>query len=416
MIDATLSFLKGIPAGVRSADLIDILLAAGFIYGAIHWLRQSTSPRLAYRMVLFGFILAATYAMARRFEMVLLEMLVLVSLLLAGLGTAVFYQRNIQRTFDRLLLVRFRRPMQRARPLSPVAILCEAVGALVAGGRGALIAIRGRDTWIRQVEGGVRLEGILSVPLLLSLFDPGSAGHDGAVLIEDEVITYFGAHLPLSTTGPSTGTRHAAGLGLSEQCDAFVIIVSEERGSVSVARDGKLEEVAAAMLERSLASFWADRYGSLKAPSSHWMRLRNLTTPLLSVILAILLWLLFAYRPEGAIQTFMVPIEYVDVPPHLELVNPIPISAQVTLSGSEQTIQVSEPPPLIISIDLSEIVVGTNRLAISESDIRVPKGWTLYQVEPSPIIIAARHKPPPDIPEDIPEDILQDTPEGGHAP
>jgi len=323
MLETTLSFLKGIPASLRPADLIDILLAAGFIYGAIHWLRQSTSPRLVYRMILAAFILATIYAMARRFEMVLLEMLVVVSFLLVGLGTAVFFQKNIQRTLDRLLLVRSRRPSsESAPPLSPVGLLCEAASALVANGHGALIAIRGKDAWGRQIEGGVRLEGIVSVPLLLSLFDPASAGHDGAVLIKGEVVTHFGAHLPLSVTGPLTGTRHAAGLGLSEQCDAFVIIVSEERGSISVARRGKLVEVASSDdLKRLLAPFWEDHYATLVSLPSYGKRMRNLTTPLLSLVLAVLLWLLFAYHPEGAIQTFTVPIEYVNTPPHLELVS-----------------------------------------------------------------------------------------------
>lgn len=396
MLDALLSFLRGIPASLRPADFIDILLAAGFIYGIVHWLRQSTSPQLARRIVLAVILLAALYATARRFEMVLLETLVVVSLLLVGVGTAVFFQKDIQRTLDRLLLLRFRRPSsERPLPLSPVDILCRTAGTLAASRHGALIAIRGKQPWSRQVEGGVRLEGLVSVPLLLSLFDPASAGHDGAVLIEGEVVTRFGAHLPLSVSGALRGTRHAAGLGLSEQCDAFAIIVSEERGTISIARHGKLVEVAsAAALKWFLAPFWEDHYATIVPLLSRWKRVQNLMPPLLSLVLALLLWLLFVYHPEGAIQTFTVPIEYVNAPPELELVNPVPATALVTLSGSEQAFQLFEPSALIISIDLSEIVAGTNRLAIPESSIRIPQGWTLYHVEPGQVVVRARPAPP----------------------
>ena len=98
-----------------------------------------------------------------------------------------------------------------------------------------------------HVEGGIALDGRLSEPLLLSLFDPSSPGHDGAVILRGAQIERFAVHLPLSVNraalGPG-GTRHAAALGLSERCDAICIVVSEERGTVSVARDGLLRVLA----------------------------------------------------------------------------------------------------------------------------------------------------------------------------
>ena len=396
MRDAIQSYLTTMLAGIRPADMVDILLAGGFIYGIIHWLRRSSSPRLAHRIVLAVVILAALYTLASRLDMVLLETIVLISFLLVGVGTAVFFQKDIQRTLDRLLLLRFRRPSARKSLLqSPVSILCEAAGALAEKRHGALIAIQGREAWSRQIEGGVWLDGIVSVPLLDSLFDPASAGHDGAVLIKRDIVTHFGAHLPLSAAGPLKGTRHAAGLGLSEQCDAFVIIVSEERGAISVARRGSLVEVASpAELQQLLAPFWEARYATLVPVLSRWKRLRPVTMPLISLVLAMLLWILFASRPEEAIQTFTVPIQYVNLPMEYELTDPGPASALVTLSGSEQAFRIFEPSALIVSLDLSNIVAGTNRLPITESSIRIPQGWTLYGVDPVQVTIQARLRGP----------------------
>jgi DNA integrity scanning protein DisA with diadenylate cyclase activity len=87
----------------------------------------------------------------------------------------------------------------------------------------------------------------VSEPLLLSLFDPGSPGHDGTVLLRGSAVERFAVHLPLSADhaalGPG-GTRHAAALGLAERCDAICLVVSEERGTVSVARDGQIRTLA----------------------------------------------------------------------------------------------------------------------------------------------------------------------------
>src|SRR5699024_10925097 len=132
----------------------------------------------------------------------------------------------------------------------------------------ALIVLKGKEEWDRHITGGVELQGQVSLPLLFSIFDPKTAGHDGALLIENGLITKFGTHLPLSTHlhKISRGaTRHAAALGLSERCDALVIVVSEERGVISVARQGQLIELdASSDLKSHLTEFWAELYEEKK--------------------------------------------------------------------------------------------------------------------------------------------------------
>ena len=79
--------------------------------------------------------------------------------------------------------------------------------------------------------------------LILAIFDKNSALHDGAMIIENERIKAAGCVLPLSYNpdlDPNLGTRHRAGLGISERCDAIVVIVSEETGGITICRDGKL--------------------------------------------------------------------------------------------------------------------------------------------------------------------------------
>ena len=138
---------------------------------------------------------------------------------------------------------------------------------------GALIVFT-RATGIRMhVETGTKLEAIVSRSLLLSIFNPRSPLHDGAVVIKDRLVEAARCTLPLSNLtmweGQLLGTRHRAGLGISEQADVIVVIVSEETGAVSVADNGTLyrgftpavlrKELKSRLTvdsDRSLASVW----------------------------------------------------------------------------------------------------------------------------------------------------------------
>lgn len=138
----------------------------------------------------------------------------------------------------------------------------EVVGALAELSRkkyGALVVFV-RATGIRMhVETGTKLDAMVSRTLLLSIFNPRSPLHDGAVVIKDRVVEAARCTLPLSniTTweGHLLGTRHRAGLGISEQADVIVVIVSEETGIISIAENGTLyREITAGNLRRELKS------------------------------------------------------------------------------------------------------------------------------------------------------------------
>lgn len=152
----------------------------------------------------------------------------------------------------------------------------EIVGAVTEMSRkkhGALIVIV-RATGIRSyVETGTKMEALVSRSLLLSIFNPKSPLHDGAVVIKDRLIEAARCTLPLSNLtaweGQLLGTRHRAGLGISEQADVIVVIVSEETGTVSIAEDGvlmrgltpavlrkELKERLTVETNRSIGSVW----------------------------------------------------------------------------------------------------------------------------------------------------------------
>lgn len=121
--------------------------------------------------------------------------------------------------------------------------LTKAVPALVKKRIGALIIIE-RDTGLKDwVETGIAVEGMISAELLINIFFPRSPLHDGAVIVRGNQIVAAGCYLPLTDDpylNKELGARHRAGLGITEQSDAVAVIVSEETGIVSVARNGVL--------------------------------------------------------------------------------------------------------------------------------------------------------------------------------
>jgi diadenylate cyclase len=110
-------------------------------------------------------------------------------------------------------------------------------------GYGALIVLA-RETGLKAfIESGVRIQAEVSAPLIVSIFNPRSPLHDGAIIIRNDIIESAKCILPLTDAVPSEaeyGTRHRAAIGVTEDTDAVVIVVSEETGKISIARNGNL--------------------------------------------------------------------------------------------------------------------------------------------------------------------------------
>jgi diadenylate cyclase len=143
---------------------------------------------------------------------------------------------------------------------------------------GALIVFT-RATGIRMhVETGTKLEALVSRSLLLSIFNPRSPLHDGAVVIKDRLVEAARCTLPLSSVttwhGHLLGTRHRAGLGISEQADVVVVIVSEETGTISIAENGALtRDFTPSMLKKELKNRLV--LSSERSFSAVWRTLRT---------------------------------------------------------------------------------------------------------------------------------------------
>lgn len=220
---------------VRS--VIDILAVAFIIYQLLEIVRGTRAAH-----ILVGILaVLVTYEIALRMGLEALRTLLASLAPYTAIAIIVLFQSEIRRTLARFgrkrLFGGYRAPESTAEILL-------AVGVLARERTGALIVIE-RDIGLRTfIESGVRLDAQISRDLLLSIFSRGTAMHDGAVIIQKDRLAAAACFLPLSVNAAfsnQVGTRHRAGIGISEETDCLSIIVSEETGLISIAAFGDIE-------------------------------------------------------------------------------------------------------------------------------------------------------------------------------
>lgn len=396
MIETLSTFGREFMQSFRLADAADIAVIAVFLYSALVWFRETASRRVVVGVTL----LAALYFAARTFDLYMTSRLLHGGFAILLIILVVIFQEDLRRIFESIAAVGTLRPLRDPEPESgELDTLVEVLFGLADNRVGALVVVQGNDDLARHIQGGVELKGLVSKPLLDSIFDPHSAGHDGAVIMNDGHVDRFAAHLPISKNRGeigSRGTRHAAALGLSERCDALLLVVSEERGVVSVAEGGRLKEIQTpADLKGQLERFVQERFPVEKEAPWRRLVLHHWRMKFISVFLALVGWGLFAYNPSTVQRTFVVPIEYRNVPKSLDVDEFAPTETRVTLSGREPAYRMLEPATLKIAIDLSDAGEGLRTIHVLQESLSLPANLTLYRIEHSTILLNLRKRSAP---------------------
>jgi diadenylate cyclase len=224
---------------VTIIDLIDILIVTAIIYNLYQFLKGGVAIRM-----FIGLLLILFFSVIGDF----LNMSAL-SWMMSSLKTVwvlafvIVFQPELRRLLIYLGQNRIIRQIVRVDDLKFVDEIVKATLDLSKKNYGALIVML-KDTDIKGiVESGIAMQAKLSEQLISSIFNPRSPLHDGAVVVQNDIVVAAKCLLPLSQNpdlDPSLGTRHRAALGMSEQSDVFVLVVSEETGMISYAENGKL--------------------------------------------------------------------------------------------------------------------------------------------------------------------------------
>jgi diadenylate cyclase len=251
------------------------LLDIGIVAVLIYWLFSLIRGTRAVSLVIGVSVLFGVYAAAQLLELRLLTQILQTGAVVGLFALVVVFQPELRRALERIGRVGsfgwLLSPADRRSVEHVAREIAGAAGLLAADGHGALVVLE-RETGLGEIaETGVPIHGDLSADLLRTIFMPKGALHDGAVIIRGEQILAAGALLPLAETTISAerfGTRHRAALGITEQTDAVVVLVSEENGQISLVERGRiLRGLSESQVERAIRSLLdpsADRRGRLR--------------------------------------------------------------------------------------------------------------------------------------------------------
>jgi len=239
-MSAILDYLRFLEFGWT--DLVEICLVGYLIYRVLILWAGTRAFQILFGLVL----LVAVYAMARFLRFHLIEYILSQAFTYGAFALIVVFQPELRTALARLGRTRVLNVLSRLEERSQAVAdeIARAAERLSRTRTGAIIAIERELSLEEYIEKtGTRLRADVSADLLVSLFTPRAPLHDGAVVIRGGQIVAAGVHLPLTQYplgDKSLGTRHRAALGLSEETDAYVIVVSEETSQISVARRGVL--------------------------------------------------------------------------------------------------------------------------------------------------------------------------------
>ena len=372
-------------------DFFDIAIVALCVYLVLIFIKQTQS------FFIFGsiIVLFGVDFLARTFDLGLTRQLFQPLLTFFVAIFVLVFQPEIRKFFKWFASGRRMSFSKALVPDDNVQTLVRAAFEMAKKKIGAIIVLPGDYPLDDLVEGGFPLEGKISFPLILSIFDPTSPGHDGAVLVEGSVIKAFGLHLPLArefSEFARVGTRHRAAAGITERTDSLAIVVSEERGEVSISRGGKLIKMEAPEnLADAIHEFMKDEPNQIVQHSFvHDFIKKNMGAKVLSVIVAVSLWGMFVYQTGVVTQEYDVPIEFRYVPTNLSVVRSFPTDVKITVSGNNSDIENFDTKDLQAFVNMKDVKVGDSSFVLSKDNIKIPSYLELTAISPKNVEVVLK--------------------------
>ena len=366
---------------IRWQSAADVVVLAVAIYLLLRWSREARALRLALSIL----ALRVAALVARQLNLLITSWVLDAATIVALLILVMAFQPELRRAVMRMDLFGRTSP---ARQLPVWAAVASAVGALAEERCGALVVVVQDDSIAELVTGGVTLGSRVSPELLEAIFQKSSPIHDGAVVIEGDQLVRARVFLPL-TQRPAPeryGTRHRAALGLAERSDAIVIVVSEERGEITLMREGRVDSVPdqEALLARlrTLAPAGSNRSRRPK-PSP---RFAELGMGMVALALSALVWTVTFLLPGRSVRMQTVPVEFSDVPSGLTIASQSADSVQVWVRASDFVFDSLNLGGLVARCNLANARQGLNVVRLDASAVAVPpgiklEGWTPHELQ-----------------------------------
>lgn len=376
---------------LRWKDVLDILVIAAFAYTVCAWLWRTRGLK-----VLMGFVvLGGFFGMAKHWGLFLTTWVFQSLWQVALLLVIVIFQPELRQFLERVNPLGWIRGGRRPSLGSWAEALAETAFFLAQRNVGALIVVEGQHRVDQHASGGVVLNADVSPLLLMAIFQKESPLHDGAVVIRGGRILKAGCFLPLcmSESVPQEwGTRHRAALGLTEACDAGVIVVSEENGRVSLAHKGRMVEVRG---PGELLHHLGIGIGREPKTFRRWAGKKSwlaLGAKVACLAVVGLLWVILAGEQDVEV-TLVVPVETRNLPERWEIVEPEGPEVKVTIRGTRRDVVTLDGSKLYVDMDLSLAQLGRRTFRVGKNEVVLPNPrLEVVKVEPSEIKFRFRER------------------------
>lgn len=375
-----LAYLKEILASMRWQDFMDILLITFILYRLYVWLQGTRALRILIALAALGLL----YLLARWSGLFITTWILQYLWAVILVIMVVVFQSEIRQVLERMSPLNFFLGQPETLDRLALEEVVRTAFELAKNRIGALIVFQRRDILEDHLKGGIPLDGRISFEVLSSIFIPSSPAHDGAVIIHGGRIVSVGCYLPLSDNPAlprNYGSRHRAGIGITEKCDAISLIVSEERGEVLLAVEGEITRMGnPGDLQERLGSMLF----KVERKKNRWPSAltANLVPKGIAFALVLVLWGFIAGQQRTEMW-LTVPLEYRNIPTNMEIAGELVNKVEVGIRGPRGVISGVSQDQVRAHIDLSQGLRGLNYVRITTDNIRIPVGTEVTKINPS---------------------------------
>ncbi|HIJ36055.1 MAG TPA: DisA protein [Deltaproteobacteria bacterium] len=366
-------------SSIRWQDLVDVSLNSYILFRLYALFRNTDVFRVLIGIAFFWILQRMAVSMGLILTSWMMEGIIAV----AALIVIVVFRNEIRSVFRARNIWAILWGLPHKQTQTPVEIIAESVFDMASRRIGALIVLPGREDLEEVIQKGISWDGRISTEMIKSIFWPNNPVHDGAAVIQGNRVQEVGVILPLSHRNdlPSSyGTRHRAAAGLSEITDAMVIVVSEERGSITLTKGNDIYRMKG---KEDLASAIREHLG-IRENQALYLKKRKIELGIAAAVSLLIVsgvWFSIS-RGFDAIKTFEIPIEYTNRDSRMELLNTSATSVNLYLRGSRALLRSIRPEQIQVRMDLGKAVAGTNTFSISNENISIPPGLSLKEVRP----------------------------------
>jgi diadenylate cyclase len=376
---------------IRWQSGVDFFVLAVGIYLLLRWSREARALRLALGIL----ALRVGALLARQLGLLITGWVLDAATIVVVLALVVVFQPELRRALMRLDLPGRARQVSQVPVVSAVSV---AAWSLARARCGALLVLVQKDSVSELVTTGVQLDGRVSADILEAVFQKGSAVHDGAAVIEGDLVARVGAILPLTQRAGVPGrygTRHRAGMGLAERCDALVVVVSEERGEVTLMCGDQIRLVPSESDLVAALNALTTRAASGTSRSLGGVRPMDLRLQAAALALSAMVWGLTFLFPGASVRVRSVPLEFTHVPPGLTIASQSVDTVEVWLRGSDFVFDSVNLEALVARCDLAAAHEGVNAVQVPSDAFDVPLGLRIDGIAPRHVSVRLAGNAPP---------------------